>query len=521
VAKGKTEKDWHLWGFFGLLLLSLAVRYPLLGTLNFGHYHEMSASVLNYAGNWFDEGYSQLHGMLYNQPRASEFGEINSRDVYRTQYSLFVLPVYFIAKLSSHFPEPWMINLWNFILHGFTALLVGLLAYGFTYELKEKYRRWAFLSASFCCLFSSQLLYFFSAVYWSDQFALPLIAAVLLLEQRIDAAPKQLKLVSIQQVLIGLAVLSSWYGLVFGIFLLGYNLVRKNWVRVVHVATGVGLACLIIGSYFYRVRAWGLMKIYILDALSFTGNDGDKTKGQMLNYIFVDHLGLFSLLFVFAFFIAYQMQEKKRFPFKYIVMFFIAPLVFTYFFLQGTYTDEFTVLKFYIPILVFFAGVFPVQIWAGAKKNNLFKAAAFAPAAITVAFLAYNYNSLLMKNNFGRSEMERLQWIKRISQPEQVLFSNEIYINIVPSQGPYVLRKNIWTFNDVQGLTIWKNIFRDSNDYPMLWLEKRNANTDACIPFYKKLGATEVSKYEDIQAFLFSSIRVFAESKDPQLAKCL
>jgi hypothetical protein len=135
--------------------------------------------------------------------------------------------------------------------------------------------------------------------------------------------------------------------------------------------------------------------------------------------------------------------------------------------------------------------------------------------------LAFQYKNLLTKNSYNLQEWSRLQWIKSISEPEEVLFSNEYAINYFPAQGPYLLRKSVWTFGGEIGLNAWTKIFRDAVDYPLLWIEKKVPATEACAALYLKEGAVEKASSAEARAFLFPSVKKFSEIKDPNFEKCL
>jgi hypothetical protein len=190
---------------------------------------------------------------------------------------------------------------------------------------------------------------------------------------------------------------------------------------------------------------------------------------------------------------------------------------------------ESAVLKFYLPIAVFLFGVFPARLWSfgdllpkkKAQNKNLYLAGAALPSILVVVLFALSYTALQAKNNKGRGEIDRIVWLKRISKPEDIIFSNKLVMHDFPPHAPYLLRKPVWNFMNLSTLQHWRMAFGDAMDYPMLWIEKALPGTPECVKLYEKEGGKEVSQFEDLRAFQFPSAKHFIDIKDPRLDRCL
>ncbi len=501
-----------------------------MGVISYDKNHWVSSSALNYASSWYEDGFFRLKGLLYDQAGSVEFSEPESRALQISVTPLFVLPLFVMAKLTGVPPNPWMLNLWNFILHGLAAYFIALLAYRIKPDLKENYRRIAFVSASFCCLFSYQLLYFFSGVYWTDQFLLPVIAAILLCELDLETPQKTqqslpFKVLPVQQLLILLAVLCDGYGLLFALLMLIYFAAQKNFSRALAVFYPLALGCVGLVGYFSLIGKWTLIQNYFVAGLGMSGAGS----GAMAASFFTEHLHVYALFFLIAFAVAERLQSQKKMSFKLLMFFFAAPLVYTFLFANLSSRYEFSVLKFYIPILVFCFALLPAELLAYADglikrkkpEKKLFLAAVALPALFSILLLGVNYEKLRKQNSTNMSEVETLKWVRSIAQPEQVIFSNELYYNYEPPQGHYILRKNIWIFGRRLDLETWRNVFRDAGDYPLLWIEKKAPLSTECAAIYLSEGAKEFSTYQDLTAYLFPSVKNFVAIKNPKFEQCL
>ncbi len=522
------KRDWHLWGFFLLFIISILLKFPLWGILSYGEHHWWSAHSLNFATNWIDEGYFYLRGMLYTQAASVEFAEAASRSVEHLTTSVFVLPIFWIAKILGMQPSMWMVNFLDCVLHAVLAYLSATLAYWILIDFKEKHRRIAFLATAFAVLFSYKVFYLYSVVYWSDHLVLPLIAGILYLEFLIHPKDKSYKLLTYQQLLILAACLVDSYGFIFSLVLFSYFVFHRDLKRSLQVIYPVGLALVLTVFYVAGLGPWALVKGQVLSeiGLRLTKETG---VGDLFAGVFLKHLGFYALGFLLSFGLAEYLQRKKILSSKMMLLFFAPPVIYAFVYANKSLSVEFSALKFYFPILIFFFGILPACIVsyvdALPKKKKNEKSLGFAlaalPVVLTLVLLAVNYSGFLIENKKDMERVRLLQWIRSLSQPEQVIFSNELTVNFLPPQGTYFLRKPVWRFGGRVGVTTWQRIFHDAVDYPLLWLEVESKNTPHCIQSYLAKGAQKLGGYENIQAFLFGSVKTFASLSNQDLELCL
>lgn len=520
------DRNWHLWVFLFFILASTVLKYPFWGVLSYGEHHWWSANALNFASNWWDEGYLALKGALYTQAASVEFALPESRSTYPMLSSFFVLPIFWISKTLGLFPAIWMLNALSFILHGIFAYLTGALSYLLLGTYKEKYRRLAFLITAFSVLFSYKLLYLYSAVYWSDQLVMPIVAGILYCELLLKE--KSTRLLVCQQVLIFLACLADTYGVIFSLLLFSYHIFSRDKKRSLQVFYPTALAIVLSVFYVSRLGPWELIKGQVLSEFGMR-LEKDMTVADLFSGIFFKHLGFYILGFLLSLGFAEYLQRKKMLTSKMLILLFLPPVLYSLICANKSYKIEFSVIKFYLPIYVCLFGLLPAILYsysdslAKKKKNEkwLIKFFVVFPALLTIFLLSINYNLLLKNNTKDMDLVNRLQWIKSVSQPEQVIFSNNLTVNFFPPQGNYYLRKPVWRFGGSVGLLTWQRIFYDAVDYPLLWLEKNTKNSPECVELYLRNGAKEVSQYEDLRAFLFKSVKAFGAIPKDRLEKCL
>jgi len=522
------KRDWHLWGFFLLLIISVLLKYPLWGVLSYGEHHWWSAHSLNFATNWVDEGYFYLKGMLYTQAASVEFSDAASRSVDHMTSSFFVLPLFWLSKLSGLVPSVWMVNLVSCVLHAVLAYLSGLLAYWILGDFKEKHRRIAFVATAFAVLFSYKVFYLYSVVYWSDHLVLPVIAGIICLEFLIHPKDKSYNLLTYQQMLILGACLVDPYGFIFSLVLFSYFVFHRDLKRSLQVIYPIGLALVITAFYVSNLGPWALIKDQVLGEIGMRLTK-DTTVGDLFAGIFLRHLGFYALGFLLSFGLAEYLQRKKFLSSKMMLLFFAPPIIYAFVYANKSLSIEFSALKFYFPVLIFLFGILPACIISYAdtlaKKKKNEKSVAYVlatlPALLTLVLLGFHYRGFLTENQRDMEQVRRLQWIRSLSQPEQVIFSNEITVNFLPPQGNFYLRKPIWRFGGRVGLTTWQRIFNDAVDYPLLWLEVESKNTPHCSRSYLAHGAQKLGAYENIQAYLFSSVKSFGTLSAQDLELCL
>lgn len=522
------KRDWHLWGFLLLLVFSALLKYPFWGVLSYGEHHWWSAYAINFAANWVDEGYLSLKGLTYLQAASSEFLEPASRALHHLTSTFFVLPIFWIAKVTGSFPSIWMVNLLGFVLHAALAYLSAALAYSVLSDFKEKYRRIAFLSTAISVLFTYKIFYLYSVVYWADHIVLIFIAGILYCEFLIHPKNKVYTLHTYQQILILCACLLDHYGFVFSLVLFSYFVYQRDLKRSLQTLYPIALASVITAFYLSNLGSWDFVKAHLLGEIGLRLGK-NMTIGDLFAGVFTKHLGFYAFGFLLAFGFAEYLQRKKILTSKLMFLFFAPPVIYAFLYANKSLSIEFSALKFYFPTLIFIGGVFPAcllsYIQALPKKKKIEKRVGYAiaafPVALTLALLGAHYNKLLKENLKDIEEVRRLQWIKSVSKPEQVIFSNDIMLSYLPPQGTYYLRKPIWRFAGRVGLTTWQRIFNDSLDYPLLWLEVDSENTAKCIPYYLAAGAQKVGSYKNIQAFLFLSVKSFSKIPASQLELCI
>ncbi|MEZ4815591.1 MAG: hypothetical protein R3A80_10360 [Bdellovibrionota bacterium] len=519
---------WHLWGFCFLVILSVVLRYPLWNKLNYADLHWWSADVLNFSGSWFEEGYSYLRGVLYNQPATVEFADTLGRSAFYTFNFAFILPVFWISKLMNEFPNIQMINGFSFLLHVSFAYLAGMLAYNFIKDSKENLRRMAFLMTAFATLFCTQVFLFYSVTYWSDLLVMPLICGIFLIDQYIHVKDKSLKLLYWQQLIVFLACLADPYGIIFSCTLAAYYLVKKDFKRSAYLGVPILIALMIDVNYVSKIGNWALIKGQVLSELGVTLTP-DLTLGSFFSGIFVKHLGFYALGFLLSFGIAEALHRRKLFLSKNLILLFVPPILYAFVFANKSLSSSFSALKFYLPVFVCFFGILPAFLFLQSsempkkkkREKTLFASLSFLPVVLVATVFAFSYPQLLSENVKDLDMVKRLQWIREITRPEQVIFSNQIALNYYPPQGMYYLRKPIWRFGGATGLKTWKFVFKEAVDYPLLWLEKKSVNSADCIRLYRENAAQDVASYEDIDAYLFPSVSAFLSIPADKIEKCL
>lgn len=522
------QKNWHLWVFAFLVIVACALRYPFWGVLSYSQLQGWSAQSLNFAANWVDEGYFFLKGMLYHQAASIEFLDPASRVAYYTPSSFFVLPVYWLSKLSGFPPHICVVNFFSLVLQLFLAYGVGALSYTLLEDFKEKHRKIAFLGSAIFILFAPKIFISYTLSYWSDLLVLPFIVYTIFIELLLKKRQKNYQLSTYQQILIFLACLSDIYGFVFSLTLLGYHSFKKDWKRVGAVAIPLVFALSITIFHISKMGQWSFVRTHVFGEFGMRFGY-EMSLGSILSGIFVKHLGILAFVFLLSFGIAEYLQRKKMLASKFLLLFFLSPILYTLLMAAKSMNNELSALKYYIPAAVFFFGVLPALFFSyadglakkKAEEKYLFKGLSCVPAVLVIVLLAMNYPSYLESKKFYETEAKQVNWLRSITQPEQILFSNYLLLNFSPPQSAFLLRKPIWKFNDSENLQRWKSIFRDVADYPLLWLDKVGAKGESCAKIYKEFGGQSISSHEGIDAFLFPSVEKFVSIPEKKLNECI
>lgn len=522
------KKNWHFVVFAAFVFIVIALKWSFFGELTFSKLHWWNAQVLNYATAWYNEGFFFLKGALYDQAATVEFSDKASRVTNTQVFPLLVFPVFIVSKLFFTAPNPWMLSLFSTLLHLIFAFFSGSIAEKLMSDFKDFYRRVAFVCAAASALFIDVLFNMFTASYWTDHLCIVFILIAIWAEFKVSPKKKDIGWVFVQQICLILAALSDHYGLVFLILSLVYSLVKKEIWKVKALKSSLLIAGLCFLSYYHYSSS--LLEVYSSAFLGL-GYTTLNTKSfqEIISAIFISHLGFYALLFLLAFGVSEYLHRKKIVDLKFLIYFFLSPIVFSLLFADKAAQISFSSFKFFAPICVFFFGVGPALLLNYATslklKQKFLKNALYGLVLVVFCLPFYglmkNYSLYLAQNNIKNEEYQILNWIKEHSNPENVIMSNFYKLNYYPPQGNYLIKKPVWQFGSFQGFDGWRKIFADTLDYPLLWLEKPKVNSEQCKPIYYNLGAKKVSEFQGIEAFLFPNLRAFVDMSLNNQGLCL
>ncbi len=228
---------------FGIFLLSVAVRLPLLNR-PLSHHHEFCTAIsLRILQVWYDNGiqnYGFNPAMNYNNPAdkyinndANQTGKMvdEQGNYYYVSHPPFAYYApYFIFKLLHIRPDVWPLQLFNLLLHFISALFVYFTVCLLSFNRARSLPYRSALVAYAIYLFLPVTMWFQGNVYMSDMavhtlFIIGVYTALKMIVRQKFYAPKYILLYILT---LGLMIYTSWLGIFFAAGVVIYSLLHAG-----------------------------------------------------------------------------------------------------------------------------------------------------------------------------------------------------------------------------------------------------------------------------------------------------
>lgn len=510
---------------FLIFLISIGLRLPFIGKLGNAPHQELTANTINFENNWFNDGALGSHFTMTQEPSGPEFPNYKERSFSNTTPPFYLLPIHGLSLLfgGESGVSILMVHIWGILIHLLTALCIAAIVFLLidTAATSYKNRIWAALSAGAVYLLHPTSLYFGSITYSAEQMLIPLLCGAILIEILLCNHHKNSnKLQTTQQVLFFAMALCDWYSIpVMIIWVVALFLYRQKQEKLLDKVFKIVFP-FVFGwvLYLLQLRIENQVGSVLKELKYRIGIIGDSLSlPTLLQRIFVDHIGVFVVLTLLAFFAFYkkgkiEVSQNKR---KIVFIILAAPLLQCFLMLPHSYLNSFSALKFIVPFAILVAGIGAHEV----LKSRLPLKLRYFIAAIPFIFslITAYFQTMEWKTYMNAPEIQLAEWIQNTAESEEVVLTKEFVIGTQPPKMLAITRKIVWQFQKAESLGLWSTIFSSVRKNSLIWISNSSAPSSVeCYEYFIKNGAHKLSSFDKYVAFRFQTLEQFM--KLPRIA---